>query len=100
MKANVTILYREIIGAGADDEAQDPNGVEVTLSYWRTETKDWHVPSFYMIESKVMRGRRGVVDNCEIERTSYRDDADMIRKAIELVDELSTMTASDEDEDQ
>ena len=50
-EATYQILYREVIGAGDDDEAQEDNGIAVTLSYWQ-KGNDWRVRNHYMLERK------------------------------------------------
>ncbi len=87
------ILYREVIGAGNDTEANNPNGIVVTLSYW-TRKSNFNVPDHYLIQRIVMIDREIVVDDIQLVRPSrWRsvDDPAMIRRAIATMDELKEL---------
>jgi len=83
------ILYREVQGAGDDNEAANPNGIVVTLSFWQSD--DFLATSHYLTESKVMIDRQIVVDEAECVRTAY-SDAKFIRKAIARFDQLKELS--------
>lgn len=88
------ILYREVVGAGNDTEANNPNGIVVTLSYWDRE-RNFNVPDHYLIQRIVMINREIVVDDIQLVRPSRRwrsvDDPAMIRRAIATMDELKEL---------
>ncbi len=92
-KATYEILYREIIGAGNDNEANTPHGIVVTLSRWSTANNAaWKVPDqFYLLQRTVMIDRDTVLDEIEMIRNAWNKDSQLIRKAIFLVDQLKEL---------
>ena len=98
MEATVEILYREIIGAGDDDEAQQSNGIAVTLTYWRVVNSDYRIRNHYMLERKVLINRRFVVDDITMQCEYINEHAKMSRKAVEMVDYLIEQNPQVQDE--
>ena len=83
----MNILYHEVLGGGADTEANLPWGIVVTLAFFES-SDTWRIPDHYLLRSRVMVDHEIVVDNCVIEAYGLHHDAKMIRKAVKLFDEL------------
>ena len=91
MNAKVEVLYREIEGCGDDSEAENPDGVLVTLSKWeRDENQDFRVRDHYVVEKIVLVDRTPVIHEFEYIDWSWtrNADAEVIRKAIAEFDKL------------
>ena len=87
-EATAQILYREVIGAGDDDENNNKeNGIAVTLTYWSSSTRDFRLHNHYMLERKVMLNRKFIVDDITMQIENHSHSV-MIRKAVEMVDYL------------
>jgi hypothetical protein len=87
MNTTMSILYREIAGAGTDDECSEPDGVKVVLSHWESPDT-WNVPDHYLLYSVVLLDRKIAVEKFEVVKGYSYDDARMIREAIKLFDHL------------
>lgn len=84
---NVRILYREIVGAGDDEESNEPNGILVTLSFFPSD--DWRAPAHYILHEVLMINRQYVTNNrALIVDQHWQSDSRMIRQAIKRMDEL------------
>lgn len=88
MKAIAQVLYREVKGAGDDEEASGhADGVVVTLSMWQICGTDWRIRSHYLMETAVMIDREITVRSFTVE-TLGATEAEMIRSAIKTFDDL------------
>jgi hypothetical protein len=85
------ILYREIIGAGDDNEHSIfGSGIIVTLSYWHSDD-GWKAPSHYLLERKVMLDRQISVDDIQVFRAFIAKHDKYIRRAIAEIDQLKEL---------
>lgn len=91
MNAEAKVLFRDIAGAGSDTEANQPDGVLVTLTKWTVlDGLETIARDHYILETSVMLDHRIEVHNFKAIECFWPTNADaqMIRKAIRAFDDL------------
>ena len=90
MKVRAIVLYREVKGCGGDTEANDPDGVVVTLTKWWTDTISPQLKAHYIVERTAVNDHDVAIHKFNAVECSWGQNADakMIRRAMKEFDSM------------